>query len=141
MDLRTPLLGACFYNRSIHILSLTKATPGLFLWLGVLPWSHRAEPGRRPTPQDGSVTFSAKCPHLSLSPAPNRWLCRPRDLSQGWDKVRSQQICSGCSGFRAAGDPRGPGRPAFPHPHPPTHTPPRSLYTPGCRRALHEFVP
>ena len=120
MDLRTPLLRACFYNRSIHILRLTKATPGLFLWLGVLPWSHRAEPGRRPPPQDGPVTFSAKCPHLSLSPAPNRWLCRPRDLSQGWDKIRSQQMCSRC---RWVQDGRGSPRPRPPSiPTPPTHT-------------------
>ena len=83
MDLRTPLLGACFCNRFIHTLSLTKARPGLFLWLGVLPWSHWAKPGRCPPPQYGPVTFSAKHLHLSLCPAPSRWLCRPKGLSQG----------------------------------------------------------
>lgn len=60
MDLGTPLLRACFCNRSIHTLSQIKGRPGLLQELGVHPWSHGAEPGRLLPSQSVPATFSAR---------------------------------------------------------------------------------
>lgn len=60
MDLGTPLLRACFCNRSIHMLSLTKSRPRLLQGPGDHLYPHGAEPRRLPPPRDRPGTFSAR---------------------------------------------------------------------------------
>lgn len=139
MDLRTPLLRACFCNRFIHTLSLDQGQAWLFLWLGVLPWSHWAKPVRRPTPQYGPVTFSAKHLHLSLCPAPSRWLCRPKGLPRAELRQGANRCAPGVGRFKRVRDHLGPRPPSIPAPPPtPLLTSPPPLVP---RRSLQEFEP
>lgn len=83
MDLRTPLLRACFCNRCDHLLSLTKSRPGPLQGLGVHLWFHGMEPRSLLPLQDGPIISSPRLYNLSLSPASSRWLYRRWGQSHG----------------------------------------------------------